>query len=290
MRVKQVDMTGKTCVVTGANSGIGRATVEALAGMGAAVVLVCRDVARGEQALESVRKQTGNENLDLKVADLASQQAVRRLADDLLADCANIDVLINNAAVVPAKRETTEDGIEKQFAVNHLAPFLLTNLLLDRLKASAPSRVITVSSTMHNGAQMNWDDLQFENGYSAFKAYGHSKLANVLFTVELARRTSGTGVTVNTLHPGGVRTNIMRHTSAPIRAVAKLAGPLMLSPAKGAEPVVYVATSPDVGNLTGQYFHRRKLAMPSREASDPDSAERLWTISAELTGIGPTAA
>ncbi len=282
-------MAGQTCVVTGANSGIGLATAEGLAVMGAEVVLVCRDRARGEAAVETVRRASGNENLGLMIADLSSQKAIRRLGEDLQARYRQIDVLINNAAVVPLRRELTEDGLEVQFAVNHLAPFLLTNLLLDTINASAPSRVITVSSTMHHGAQMNWDDLQFERGYSAFKAYGHSKLANVLFTVELARRLEGSGVTANTLHPGGVRTNIMRHTRAPLRVAAKLAGPLMLSATKGAQTSLFLAASPDLAGLSGRYFYECKEVAASEEAKDLEAAGRLWEISAELTGIAAPA-
>lgn len=280
------DMSKKVCLVTGANSGIGKATAEGLAGMGATVVMLCRDRGRGESAREDVARKTGSGTVDLIIADLGSLKAVRDAAEAFKAHYDRLDVLINNAAIVPRKREVTADGFEAQFGVNHLAPFLLTNLLRDVLTRSAPSRVVNVASTVHHGATLDFNDMQSEKGYSAIRVYGRTKLANVLFTYELARRLEGTGVTANCLHPGVVRTNILRDLPGPLRAAAKAASLFFLGPEKGAQTTLYLAASPDVEGVTGKYFDQGKEAKSSPASYDREAAARLWEISARLAGLG----
>jgi len=280
-------MNGKTCLVTGANSGIGKVTALELARRGAHVVMVCRDRARGEAALAEIKRSSGNERVELMLCDLSSQADIRRFADEFKATHNRLDVLINNAGLYLRKRETTVAGIEMTFAVNHLAYFLLTNLLLDRLKRSAPARIVNVSSDAHKHGHINFDDLQGEKSYSGVKAYCHSKLANVLFTRELARRLAGTRVTVNCLHPGAVATSIFRALPKPIEGIIKL---LTISPEKGAQTSVYLASSPDVEGVSGKYFVRSAEARASAEAQDDEVAARLWAESARLTGLEADAA
>ena len=250
-------MQDKVCLVTGANSGIGRVAALGLAERGATVVLVCRNEERGGPVLEEIRRN-GRGSAELLVADLASQRQVRAVAAAFLARFDRLDVLINNAGVAGwGTRLVTEDGLERTFAVNHLAPFLLTALLSDRLKASAPARVVTVSSAAHRNYALHFDDLQGERRYSAFGAYSRSKLANILFTYELARRLEGTGVTANCLHPGVVATGIFRNLPRWMRMV--FVRPLALSPEKGADTMLYLAAAPEVAGVSGHYFVRRKV-------------------------------
>ncbi len=223
-------MTGKTVLITGATSGIGKATAMGLANMGASVVMVGRDRGRGEAAVAEIKERSGNASVDLMLADVSSQREIRRLADGFGEAYPRLDVLVNNAGVFRSERITTADGIEATFAVNHLAYFLLTNLLLERLKASAPSRIVNVASADHSNATIDFDDLQGEKGYRGAKAYSRSKLANVLFTYELARRLRGTGVTVNCLHPGVVGTNLGSGVSGAFGFVVSALRPLMKSP------------------------------------------------------------
>ena len=241
-------MQGKVCMITGANSGIGKTTAKGLARLGATVVLVCRNKEKGNKALEEIKSETGNDKIDLLIADLSSQKSIRDLASNFKTKYAKLDVLINNAGVYRNKRTLTEDGIETTFAVNHLAPFLLSNLLLDELKASPSSRIIIVASGLERQGKINFDDLQCENGYSGFGAYNQSKLANVLFTYELARRLEGTGITVNCLQPGFVRTNLIRER----RLVTFLLKPLQITPEKGAETSIYLASSAEVEGVSGK--------------------------------------
>ena len=277
----QSDIHGKVCVVTGANSGIGRAAALGLAEKGATVVLICRSQARGVAVLEEIERN-GRGSAELLVADLASQRQVRAVAAAFLARFDRLDVLINNAGVAGwGTRLATEDGLERTFAVNHLAPFLLTGLLSDRLKANAPARVVTVSSAAHRNCALDFDDLQGERRYSAFGAYSRSKLANVLFTYELARRLEGTGVTANCLHPGVVATGIFRNLPRWMRMV--FVSPLALSPEKGADTMLYLASAPDLAEVSGRYFVRRKPVRPSRAARDDAAAGRLWAASEALT-------
>lgn len=275
-------MQGKVCLVTGASSGIGRATALGLAERGATVVLVCRDEECGGPVLAEIERQGGSGTATLLAADLSSQRRVRAAAAAFLECFDRLDVLINNAGVAgQGTRLVTEDGLETTFAVNHLAPFLLTALLLDRLKASAPARVITVSSAAHRNYALDFDDLQGERRYSGFGAYARSKLANILFTQELSRRLEGTGVTANCLHPGVVATGIFRNAPWWLRIVFRR--PLILSPEKGADTLLWLATAPDVAEVSGGYFVRRKARRPSRAARDPAAAQRLWEASEALT-------
>ncbi len=279
------DMHGKVCVVTGANSGIGKETALGLAQLGATVVLVCRSRERGAAALAEIKQRSGNDSVALLVADLSSQRQVRWVVVAFRQEFDRIDVLINNAAVAQRKRAVTEDGVELTFAVNHLAPFLLTNLLLDRLKSSAPARVVTVSSAAHKDAAINFADLQSEQRYAAFGfgAYSQSKLANVLFTYELARRLQGTGVTANCLHPGVVATAIFRDTPLWLRAGLALARPFILGAAQGADTVLYLAAAPEVAAVSGRYFEKRKPVQSSPCSYDTEVARRLWAVSEALT-------
>jgi len=284
-------MAGKTCIVTGASNGIGKETAGALAGMGARVVMVCRSAERGERALADIAPEASGAALELVVADLSSQADVRRAAGDLLARCPRIDVLVNNAGALNTSRTLTADGYETTFATNHLAYFLLTQLLLERLRASAPARVINVSSRAHAGARINFDDLHFERGYSPMTAYGQSKLANVLFTRELARRLDGSGVTANCLHPGVVRTGFGKGNPGAfggiVSAVMNAAGVFFLDAKRGADTSIYLASSPEVEGVTGAYFFKRNAITPSDRALDDEAARRLWEISEQLTGIVP---
>jgi NAD(P)-dependent dehydrogenase (short-subunit alcohol dehydrogenase family) len=278
-------MTGEVCVVTGATSGIGKATAAALAGRGAQVVLVSRDRGRGEAAAAELAA-AGGPAPRLEVADLASMRQVRMLADRLGA-LERIDVLVNNAGLMTGQRRVTMDGFDEVFAVNHLAPFLLTNLLLGKLAAAGPARVITVTSDAHAAARLDLDDLQLEHGWQSWRAYANSKLANILFTRELARRLEGSAVTANCAHPGLVRTRFGREARLPMRAAVTLARPLMLSPRRGARTIVYLATSPQVAGATGGYYVKSRQREPSPAARDGAAARRLWQLSEELTGLTP---
>jgi NAD(P)-dependent dehydrogenase (short-subunit alcohol dehydrogenase family) len=280
-------MNGRVCMITGANSGIGKATALGLAGMGATVVMVCRNRERGEEALAEVKAATGNPTIDLLLADLSSQSEVRRLAEDLKARYSHLHVLINNAGISLSKRALTVDGFETVFAVNYLAPFLLTNLLLDVLQASAPARVVNVAGDYHRKATINFEDLMSEEAYDGMRANNQSKLALVLFTYELARRLDGTGVTANCLHPGAVA------TGGPLkdpdlstlgRFMYRLVKPFFLSPEKGAETSIFLAYSPEVEGVTGKYFVKKRAVASSPESYDEAVARRLWEISAQLTG------
>ncbi len=281
-------MNGKTCMITGANSGIGKATAMGLARMGATVVMVCRDPSRGEAAMAEIKVESDNQAVDVLLADLSSQTAIRQLAEDFRVRHQRLHVLINNAGVFRSKRSVTEDGVETHFAVNYLAPFLLTNLLLDVLKASAPVRVVNVAGEYHRKATINFDDLMCERNYSASRANNQAKLALILFTYELARRLEGTGVTVNCLHPGAVATGMLDKdpdASAFSRFLYKLVSPFFLSPKKGAETSIYLASSPEVEGATGRYFIKKRPVESSPESYDATIAGRLWEVSEELTGL-----
>ena len=278
------DLTGRVCVVTGATRGIGRATAEALAKLGANVVLHGRDSAAVGAACRGIAQSTGSRNVSGAVADLSSLADVRRLAREIADRHERLHVLVNNAGLITMRRESTADGFERQFAVNHLAPFLLTNLLLERLQKSAPARIVTVSSLAHRRATLDFDDLSWERRkYSGMQAYGASKLANILFTRELARRLDGTGVTANCLHPGVVATNIFNSGGWLGRLGMALARMLLLSPTDGAKTSVYLATSPDVANASGKFFDKCKEVEPAAAATDLAAARRLWEVSEQLT-------
>lgn len=285
------DMTGKTVVITGGNSGIGFETAAALAGAGARVVITARSEERGRAALERLNAGSPAVPVELAVFDLASLRSVREGAAELLDRLPRIDVLVNNAGLMLSDRRETVDGLEMTFQVNHLGPFLLTVLLLDRLKASAPSRIINVASTAHQSARsgMDFDDLQATGGYGGMAVYGRSKLANILFTNELARRLEGSGVTANSLHPGTVRTGWAGEGDAKgLFALGVAIGrPFFLSPARGAKTSVYLASSPEVDDVSGRYFVRCRPRTPSKAARDEAAARRLWEVSEGLAGLVP---
>lgn len=275
-------MSGKTVLLTGASSGIGLEAAVKLARQGAELIMVARSPARGEAALADVRQRSGSSAVSMLYCDFGSQAQIRRLAQEFRAQHPKLHVLINNAGSVSDRRQLTEDGLEQTFAVNHLAYYLLTTLLLDRLEASAPARVVCVASVGHYRGDLDFDDLQYERGYTIMKAYQRSKLANVLFTLELARRLEGRGVTVNALHPGVVATGIWARApwwAQPILAVAKLG---MVSPEQGGDRLVYLASSPEVEGQTGGYYEADRLKTPARLARDPALQTKLWDVSAAL--------
>ena len=278
-------MGGKTALITGGTSGIGKATAVALAAMGADVVVVGRNRERGEVALEEIKSQSHSESVELMLADLSVQDEVRGLAGAFLERYDRLDVLANNAGLVQSKRTETADRIETTLAVNHLAPFLLTNLLLDRLKQSAPSRVITVSSEAQRWGDMDFDDLQSTQKYRGFPVYGMTKLANIMFTYELAERLKGTFVTANCLHPGAVGTNFGKNNGGPMTLFFRAAKPFMRSPEQGADTLIWLASSPDVEGVSGTYFSDRKEIEAKKIAHDPPTRRRLWEISEDLTGL-----
>ena len=278
---------GRTCLVTGATSGIGRSAAIALAERGARLVLVVRSLQRAEAVRSEIAARTGNTDVEVLLADLESQSEIRRAASELLASGEPVHVLLNNAGIVLTERSETGDGIETTFAVNHLAPFLLTNLLLERMIASAPARVVNVSSEAHRlGGGLDFDDLGARRRYSGMAVYGRSKLANLYFTSELARRLAGTGVTVNALHPGAVRTGLGQNNDAPIlKFLARLARPFFRSPDEGADTAVWLCSAPELFGVSGKYFSDRKERVPHRLAQDEAAARRLWDESAKLVGL-----
>ena len=278
-------MKGKICLITGGTNGIGKSTAHELASMGATVVIVGRDARKTSQVVEEIRAASGNDTVDSLLADLSSQQEVRRLANEFESKYSHLDVLLNNAGAVFMQRQLSVDGIEMTFALNHLASFLLTNLLLDKIKASAPARIINVSSGAHTSGKIEFDNLQGELAFSS-RAYGNSKLATILFTMELARRLEGTGVTVNALHPGFVSTGFGKNNPGFLMKVIRAVVPLIArSPEKGAETSIYLASSPDVQSITGRYFVDCKLTQPAPLATNTVVARKLWDISAEMVHL-----
>ena len=277
-------MKGTVCVVTGATSGIGKAAATALARLGATVVMVGRDRGRTEAAAAQIAAVAASPRAE--TADLASLEQVRGLAGRL-AGLERIDALINNAGLVLGERRVTPDGLEHVFALNHLAPFLLTNLLLPKLTASAPARVITVTSDAHSAARLDLSDPNLEHGWDSWRSYANSKLANILFTRELARRLDGTGVTANCAHPGVVRTGFGRESRPLLKLGITIARPFMASPERGADTIVYLASSPDVAGQTGGYYVKRQRREPSGAARDDTVARELWELSEKMTGLAP---
>ena len=283
-------MKGKVCLVTGATSGIGEVTARELARRGAKVVIVGRSPARCAATLARIRTDTGATDVDSLVGDLSSQAEVRRLAGEIRDRCPRLDVLVNNAGGMYMTRRESVDGIEMTLALNHLSYFLLTNLLLPTVTAGAPARIVNVSSDAHRGGEIDFDDLQCRRRYSGWKAYQQSKLANILFTDELARRLEGSGVTTNALHPGFVRTNFFQDWGGWIGFVTKLGASLIaLTPEQGARTSIYLASSPEVEAVTGQYFVKEKPARSAAQSHDRATAERLWRVSEEMTGISTQA-
>jgi retinol dehydrogenase 14 len=279
-------MIGKTVLVTGGTGGIGRAAAVALASMGARVGITGRDRARAERAAAAITSESGNPAVDVFVADMSAQAEVRRLADEVLAAYPRLDVLLNNVGGFWAHRHVTADGLEHTFALNHLAPYLLTSLLLERLKSSAPARIVTVSSGAQSMGRIDFDDLMGEEKYSGQRAYNQSKLANVMFTYELARRLEGTGVTATVLHPGVTSTGFGVEDTArgwgPLIALMRL---FMKKPAQGAETSVYLASSPAAQGLTGKYFANRTPKESHKASYDAATTARLWRVSADLVGV-----
>jgi len=277
------EMAGRVCVVTGASGGIGKAAAAGLAARGATVVLVVRSRERGEAARDEIARATGSRALHVVLADLSRQADVRRAADEVRTAVGAVHVLLNNAATYTARRKVTEDGIELQWAVNHLAPFLLTNLLMPALAAARSARVVTVSSNAHRSAVLRWDDVQMKRGfYRGLRQYCNTKLANLLFTRELARRAAGDGVTANALHPGVVATELLLGGFPPLRLVRRW----MRTPEQGAATALYLATDPAVAGVTGEYFIDNRPVPPTPAATDDDSARRLWQLSEEMVGMG----
>src|SRR5438128_9940864 len=278
-------MQERVCIVTGASSGIGKAAARELARTGATVALVCRNSGRAEAARAEIQTATGNEAVEVLLADLSSQAEIRRLVQELLDRYPQIHVLINNAGVLNRKRTTTVDGIETVFAVNHLAYFLLTHLLVARLRASAPARIVNVASDAHRFGRIDLGDLGHARRYRAMRVYGTSKLANILFTYELARRLDGTGVTANCLHPGAVATGLGRNNGRLATAVTRLLRPFFRTPEQGAATAIYLASSPAVEGVSGKYFVDCREARSSGVSYDESLARRLWDASARLSGI-----
>jgi len=278
-------MQDKVVVITGATSGIGEVAARRLAGLGARIVLVARDRARGEAALMRLRGTEGGSGHTIHYGDLSRLSEMKRLAVQIAAAQPRIDVLINNAGAMFGCRRLTEDNLELTFALNHMAYFVLTNGLRERLFASAPSRIVNTASGAHRGRRLDFDDLQSQRGFSGFKGYGRTKLCNILFTRELARRWRGHGVTANCLHPGFVATRFGDGSGGYLAHAVRLAKTFAIPPEQGADTIVYLASSPDVAGVTGEYFYKCRPATASMEARDDAAAGRLWTESAGLAEI-----
>jgi retinol dehydrogenase 12 len=280
-------MRGKVVVITGGTSGIGEVAAQRLAGMGARIVLVARDRTRGEAALTRLRSSDTKLVHSIHYGDLSCISEMKRLAVEIAAAEPRIDVLINNAGAMFGTRQTTTDNLELTFAINHMAYFVLTLGLRERLLAASPARVVNTASNAHKGCKLNFDDLQSTRSYSGFKVYGRSKLCNILFTRELARRWSGKGITANCLHPGFVATRFGDGSGRLLSRAVGLAKLFAISPEKGAETIVYLASSPDVANVGGEYFYQCRPATPTAEARDDAAAQRLWMESARIAEIDP---
>ncbi len=286
------DLAGKRIVITGGNTGIGKEAAVGLARLGARVVITSRNEERGRSARQEIAERSGNDSVDVLALDLASFRSIRSFAADVLDRFNRVDVLVDNAGLILRRRTETEDGFEATFGINHLGHFLLTDLLLDRLRASAPSRVVVVASSAHKGAKhgLDFDDLQSARKYRWMDAYSKSKLANIYFARELARRLDSTGVTVNAQHPGFVRSDFGRGGDLGDLygwGITYLAGPFAISPEKGARTTIYLASSPEVGGVTGGYFYKCRPAVPSRVAQDDGAARRLWDVSEQLVASVP---
>jgi retinol dehydrogenase-12 len=279
-----LNLSGKICMITGATSGIGEATAERLASLGASVVFVGRDPKKCASVAERIKETTHNPAVDFLVADLSSQKDIRRIVQEFKSRFSRLNVLVNNVGAIYFARRKSVDGIEMTFALNHLAPFLLTNLLLDTLISSAPARIINITSAKHGEAVMNFGDLENKKGYNSSKAYSQSKLANVLFTIELARRLQGRGVTVNAIHPGFVESNLGKNNAGILRPLVSLLRMGGITPQTAADYVVYLAASEEVAKTTGSYFYRNKIST-SLASYDEEAASLLWEVSAARVGL-----
>jgi retinol dehydrogenase 12 len=284
------NMHGKICLITGASLGIGRETALGLARRGAQVVIMGRNADRIHAAVEQIGRDAGTERVAFLLADLSSQAEVRRVAREFKDKYSRLHVLVNNAGAIFTRRETTTEGFERTWALNHLSYFLLTQELLELLKASAPARIVNVASTMHTGGVIDFDDLQGEKSYGGIRAYSQSKLANVLFTYALARRLEGTGITANCLHPGGVATGFGQNTPGALKLLLRLAKPFLITAEQGAATSIYLASSADVEGVSGIYFAKCKPAHSSAVSHDEVLQERLWELSLRQIGQGGAAA
>jgi retinol dehydrogenase-12 len=280
------NIKGKTCLITGATNGIGRVTALELARMGAELFLVYRNELRADETVAQIRNSTGNENVHLLHADLGSQRQIREAAAAFLSTGRPLHVLVNNAGLGNTRRMLSEDGIEMVFAVNHLAYFLLTMLLLDRIKESAPARIVNVASEAHRFGTINFNDPGSEQRYRTFGAYSQSKLANILFSYELARRLSGTGVTVNCLHPGGIASGVWTNNGPLARFIMKAGRPFLKTVEQGAQTTIYLASSAEVEGITGKYYANCREKNSNKESYDQNVARRLWELSERMTGGG----
>ena len=279
-------MSGKICIVTGANSGIGKETALGLAQMGARVVMVCRNAEKGKAVLEEIRRESGSSQVELLIADMSSQVSVRVLAEQIRQRCPRLDVLVNNAGGAVPARTLSADGFELTLATNYLGAALLTLLLLDLLKASAPSRIVNVSSSEAQQARLDMHDLQFERRkYRGFAAYGQAKLLMNTFTFELARRLAGTGVTANCLHPGAVATNIWSAVPLILKPIIAVVKPFMLSSKQGAAVSLYLAASPEVAQVSGEYFVKSKPAKSKPLSRDPKLMAEVWLCTEKMTSL-----
>ncbi|MCJ7625668.1 MAG: SDR family oxidoreductase [Anaerolineaceae bacterium] len=278
-------MKDKVCMVTGATSGIGLVTAQELASMGAKIVIVGRNSQKGEQIVAAIKEATGNSHVELMLADLSEQSQIRKLVSDFKQRYDRLNVLVNNAGAMFLRRIISPDGFEMTFAVNYLNYFLLTSLLLDVLKSSAPARIVNVASRSHEGKLLDFDDLQSEKKYQGMDVYGKSKLGNIYFTYELARRLEGSNVTVNSLHPGFVATNMGTNNGWFVKLFWPLLGLFAVKPQEGARTSIYLASSPEVEGVSGKYFMECKEVPSSSQSYDEDTARRLWQISEELTGM-----
>ncbi|MEX0723472.1 MAG: SDR family oxidoreductase [Gracilimonas sp.] len=278
-------MNNKLCIITGANSGIGFETTKALAEKGAYIVMVCRNEDKAETARKQIIEETSNRGIDIVLCDFAIQSEIRKAAEEIKKNYDKIDVLINNHGFLASEKEETVDGLEMTFAVNHIGYFLFTNLLLDHIKAAASGRIISVASEAHRAGEFDPENIQLDENFSPWKAYGNSKLFNIMFTKELARRVADTNVTANSLHPGVVASNFAQSGSWIMKTLFTIGKPFFVSPKKGAATSIYLASSNDIKNVNGAYFRNKKVATPSKTARDENAAKELWEISEKLCSL-----
>lgn len=277
-----MEIKGKNVIITGGTSGIGKEAAFSMAAKNASIILPSRNLEKGEMVRDQIIDKTGNKSVHIMKCDLASFDSIRSFVSEFKERYDNLHLLVNNAGIWETKKKESADGIELNFAVNHLAPFLLTSLLVDELRRGAPARIINVSSDFHRHWKMDFNDPESKKRFSSIRSYGRSKLANILFTRYLADITEKEGITVNAMHPGFVATNLFDRMTPFFRKIAR---PFMISSREGAATIVYLATSPDLEGVTGEYFVRKKMKKPSGAARNRKSAEKLWNISREYTGV-----